>query len=377
MRSAATRLARKAPQLLDQVHELATPSLLNNVLLAKAQSSPDVFARLPLEREISDFTLLSEESAISATSATTSPMEDGQNFEVKPPKRNVQLKQRSLSGIGSEDTPGLNTAVSFDFDRLKMVALYEAHNPTKVGEVDGLLLKYEGKHAAMFAKLEQKYGSEALAAAEHAAMLASKKECRKVKPPPIQVDIAVKDQIPLPLSPFSATFSFKTDSPEKQLRSVPSFRRAQSLPFPDAMTGLTVAWKVFAKAGPEGDEVNFETIRIAEESKREEDKAISTKLNASWQMDTSSTVELKKLTQYYAREELALNRAMTKMKNESFKEAREAFMLEEKALEKAAEEAYEKYVGNSVENTAAAERHRMKRQKQLDQQHKAEKANEE
>lgn len=65
------------------------------------------------------------------------------------------------------------------------------------------------------------------------------------------------------------------------------------------------------------------------------------------------------------------------MKNESFKEAREAFMLEEKALEKAAEEAYEKYVGNSVENTAAAERHRMKRQKQLDQQHKAEKANEE
>jgi hypothetical protein len=48
------------------------------------------------------------------------------------------------------------------FSKRKMTALYEAHNQSKVGEVDVLLAKYKGKEADMWAKLESKYGVEAI-----------------------------------------------------------------------------------------------------------------------------------------------------------------------------------------------------------------------
>jgi hypothetical protein len=276
----------------------------------------------------------------------------------------------------AKTAPNLGAIVAGGFDRLKMIALYEAQNPTKVDEVDGLLKKYEGKHAAVFAKLEQKYGAEALEEAERTAIFLTKKQSRKVKPPPIQADIAVKDQITLPASPFSATFSFKTGSLEKQLRHQPSFHRMHSLPTTEVATaGLTAAWKVFAKAGFEGDEMNFDTHRNADENRRADEKTISTKLNALWQMDDSSMAELNKMTELRAKHELPLDKFMIKAKRDLFMEARKVFISEEKALEKAAEDAYEKYIGNSVENTAAAQRHRMKRRKQLDQKHTAENAN--
>ena len=53
-----------------------------------------------------------------------------------------------------------------DFDRAKMVALYEAHNADKVGEVDALLEKYKTKRALMWDKLAKKYGQSAIAHAE-------------------------------------------------------------------------------------------------------------------------------------------------------------------------------------------------------------------
>jgi hypothetical protein len=270
----------------------------------------------------------------------------------------------------ADTTPNLSASVVDDFDRLKMIALYEANNPTKVDEVNGLLAKYEGKHAAMFAKLEQKYGAAAMAVAERAVLSASQTSKRKAKPPPLKIQLVNEPQSPLPLSPFSATFSKNTNFSEGKLQRIPSYNRMKSLPISDEVTGLTVSWVVFAKAGPEGDEMKLETIRGAEDNKREDEKEISTKLHALWLLDASSMVELKKITKYHADDVLALNRMFMKMQNEAFKEAREASIAEEKALEVAAEEAYANYLGSSVENAAAAEKHRVKRQKQLEQQKK-------
>jgi hypothetical protein len=239
-----------------------------------------------------------------------------------------------------------------------------------VDEVDGLLAKYAGKHAAMFAKLEQKYGAAAIAVAERAVLSASQTSKRKAKPPPLQIQLVNEPQSPLPLSPFSATFSKNTNFSECKLQRIPSYNRMKSLLISDEVTGLTVSWVVFAKAGPEGDEMKLETIRGAVDNKREDEKEISTKLHALWLLDASSMVELKKITKYHANAVLALDRVFMKMQNEAFKEAREVSMAEEKALEVAAEEAYANYLNSSVENAAAAEKHRVKRQKQLEQQKK-------
>ena len=46
----------------------------------------------------------------------------------------------------------------------KVCALYEAHNATKMAEVDGILVKYKGEEKLLFDKLRKKYGEDAIEA---------------------------------------------------------------------------------------------------------------------------------------------------------------------------------------------------------------------
>lgn len=93
-----------------------------------------------------------------------------------------------------------------DFDRAKMVALYEAHNADKVGEVDALLEKYKTKRALMWDKLAQKYGQSAIAHAEAEAG-------RRVGSTPVEADTTKERTLPQPEASdaSSAMAAFKKD----------------------------------------------------------------------------------------------------------------------------------------------------------------------
>jgi hypothetical protein len=71
----------------------------------------------------------------------------------------------AAAGLGASDVSAPTVARAVPGDWAAMVALYEAENPTKVGEVDGLLRKYAGREADMWAALEKKYGAAAVAKA--------------------------------------------------------------------------------------------------------------------------------------------------------------------------------------------------------------------
>jgi len=61
----------------------------------------------------------------------------------------------------TKSAPSLS--VNREIMRRRMVALYTAHNPAKVDEVEGFLDKYAGKYDLMWAKISGKYGEEAAA----------------------------------------------------------------------------------------------------------------------------------------------------------------------------------------------------------------------
>jgi len=98
-------------------------------------------------------------------------------------KRKLASTEAPIENL-STDTSDVNADVveppNVEFQRLKMVALYERCNPTKVDEVDALLNRYQDQHPTMWAKLEEKYGSEALATA-HAAALEREASCKTME----------------------------------------------------------------------------------------------------------------------------------------------------------------------------------------------------
>ena len=74
------------------------------------------------------------------------------------------------SSSGSNRSSDSNALTTGDddkwaFDRLKMTALYEVHDSSKVSSVEALLIKYDGKRAAMWGKLQEKFGEAATDAA--------------------------------------------------------------------------------------------------------------------------------------------------------------------------------------------------------------------
>ena len=94
------------------------------------------------------------------------------NAKAKEAKAEAPAEGSALSGqpaaaqIGDETSGaapvGMNEKPPLPSDQEAMVALYEAENPTKVAEVDGLLVKYAGKEAKMWASLAKKYGDGAV-----------------------------------------------------------------------------------------------------------------------------------------------------------------------------------------------------------------------
>lgn len=88
-------------------------------------------------------------------------------------KKDFDSTLKEVAAAPSPSGPVAKPQDTAAFNRLKMIALYEAHNPEKAGEVDKLLSKYEGKHTLMWGKLAEKYGQDAIEAAEAAAAQAT------------------------------------------------------------------------------------------------------------------------------------------------------------------------------------------------------------
>jgi len=82
-------------------------------------------------------------------------------------KTHEDKTEASSQGSATKNAPSMD--VSREVMRRRMVALYTAHNPAKVDEVNGFLDKYVGKYDLMWAKISGKYGSEAAADAVTAA----------------------------------------------------------------------------------------------------------------------------------------------------------------------------------------------------------------
>ena len=89
----------------------------------------------------------------------------------KLPKKEQVKDSLIPEGAGTDaNIVAIDEPQSVEFQRFKMVALYESCNPTKVDEVGALLNRYQGQHSTMWAKLEEKYGAEALAVAHATAV---------------------------------------------------------------------------------------------------------------------------------------------------------------------------------------------------------------
>ena len=62
--------------------------------------------------------------------------------------------------FAAQDGDAKSTAESADHHHERLVAFYTRHEPSKVAQVDKLLVKYRGREAALWSQLEAKYGRE-------------------------------------------------------------------------------------------------------------------------------------------------------------------------------------------------------------------------
>jgi hypothetical protein len=108
---------------------------------------------------------------LAGASGGAAPTPNGNGFFVQRPAASAkrQKGEQSQASGSTEASGGGNggggSGEGAVGDRAAMVALYGAMNPTKVGEVDGLLAKYTGHEKAMWSKLGEKYGAAAVALA--------------------------------------------------------------------------------------------------------------------------------------------------------------------------------------------------------------------
>lgn len=137
--------------------------------------------------------------------------------------------ERASEEVDKENGNSVDRLTKSNVFHSRLEAFYREHNPEKLGDVPGILAKYEGREDNLFAKLEQKYGPSSYRAAASGGDVGTerKRQCHVAKPEsPATTNCVVRPSIK-PEAVIRTPTPSKSQSLRQRLTNPDSLERAR------------------------------------------------------------------------------------------------------------------------------------------------------